>query len=200
MKVIDDFLPPAQFDMLQQAIMSLHFPWFYVDSASVPPEDQHFTQDKTAIETDGFFHILYDRETDTTSFAHQLLDNFYQQLSSRLGFTHRHLIRSRLGMKLPKVGFTKDNYNIPHVDYRFPHETLIYYINDCDGDTFMFNEWFNMLHPEKSMNGKETYTVQERITPKANRLVWFNGFQSHTASNPIESSRRIIINVNLEPL
>lgn len=199
MKIIDNFLPQEQFDSLQSIIMSWQFPWFYTEYSSVPPEDRELYKDKMAMETEGFCHMMYDRE-NSDSFTHKILDDFYHVLANRLGFTKRHLIRTRLSMKFPKIGFTKDHYNIPHVDYYNPHETLIYYLNDSDGDTIIFDEWFNIANPDKSLNGKEEFTVKDRVSPKANRLLWINGLQYHTASNPIESKRRIIININLEPL
>lgn len=195
MKILDNFLPARQFAELQNTIMARGFPWFYVETVSLPSEDQHFIKDKMAKETDGFYHILYDREQNITSFADPALENFYQAVERQLGYTKNHLIRSRLSLKMPKIGFTTENYNLPHVDYYFEHDTIIYYINDCDGDTRFFNEYY--IKDEEEIT---KFSVKEMITPKANRLVIFNGLQYHTASNPFNFSRRIVININYEKL
>ena len=34
----------------------------------------------------------------------------------------------------------KSKLHAPHVDFHVPHYTLLYYANDSDGDTFIFNE------------------------------------------------------------
>jgi hypothetical protein len=120
-------------------------------------------------------------------------------MEKELGFTQNHLIRVRMSIKFQKQGFTSNNYNIPHVDYCYPHETLILYLNDSDGDTRIFNEWSTYTGKGTAI-GPESFTTQTRVTPKANRLIWFNGLQYHTASNPIEETKRAIININLEPL
>ena len=54
--IIDNFLPPEQFAKLQEAVFKMgNFPWFYVESASLKPEDNDVV-DKFAVETDGFYH------------------------------------------------------------------------------------------------------------------------------------------------
>jgi hypothetical protein len=196
MKIFDNFLPDYEFGVLQTRIMHHQFPWFYIDHVSIPDEDGKLINDPQAVETDGLFHVLYDREFETESFTNEIVNALYQQIEIKLGFTADHLIRSRLSMKFPKLGFTENNYNLPHVDYYYPHDSIVYYINDSDGDTRIFNEEFatDQTHPTTM------FTTKQRITPKANRLIWFNGFQYHTASNPLTTARRVIININLEPL
>lgn len=196
MKIFDNFLPDHQFRALQTEIMHHQFPWFYIDRVSIPDEDGKLIDDPLAIETDGMFHVLYDREFNTESFANEILQTLYQQITTKLGFTENQLIRSRLSMKFPKLGFTEKNYNLPHVDYYYPHATIIYYINDSDGDTRIFNEEFKSDHSHPTTK----FTTKQCITPKANRLIWFNGFQFHTASNPLTTTRRVILNINLNPL
>jgi|TARA_B110000503_G_scaffold65815_3_gene103354 hypothetical protein len=194
-KTLDNFMPEHEFLELKDIMMSNNFPWFYVEDVSLPPEDRHFVKDDLALETDGFYHTLYDRESKQESFAHNLLRKFYQQVVEQLGYTSDHLIRSRMSLKLPKIGFTPENYNLPHVDYYYPHTSMIFYINDSDGDTRMFEQIFTENNPERNK-----FNVQHRISPKANRLVVFNGLQYHTASNPFLFSRRVIININFESL
>jgi hypothetical protein len=71
--------------------------------------------------------------------------------------TNIHRIRAVMTCKDSSFG---DYYNVPHVDIPMPHKTLIYYVNDSDGDTVIFKErWF----------GKNDYaakTVAKTITPK----------------------------------
>jgi len=197
MHVIDNFLPDLEFAKLQEYIMSVNFPWFYCEHVSLPPGENAII-DPLAVETDGFHHIFYDKEYEVESFAVECLNNFFKRLEEQLGFTENHFIRIRSSMKSPKLGFTAENYNLPHVDYFFPHETMIYYLNDSDGDTRIFDQKF--LQNKNDWDKEPDYfTTHARIAPKANRLLWISGSRYHTASNPIESKRRLILNVNLLP-
>lgn len=195
-QIIDNFLPTDVFLNLQEKVLSRHFPWFYCENVSLDPQD-NCVKDQLAIETDGYAHVFYDKLWDVKSFTYDYLKDFLKSIE-QFGYTEKHLIRARASIKSPKENFTQDNYNLPHVDYFFPHETMIYYLNDSDGDTRIFNQKFVYTGNSYGI-GFDTFTTEQRITPKANRLVWFDGFIYHTASNPINDNRRIILNINLEP-
>jgi hypothetical protein len=197
LKIIDNFLPDLDFKELQEKIMHHEFPWFYIDQVSLPPNHNPIV-DLLAKETDGFNHIMFDRDVKALSFTFEYFTEFFNQLA-QFGFTDKQLIRARASMKMPKIGFTEDNYNLPHVDYYYPHHSLIYYMNDSDGDTRVFDQWFTPV-PGQVGIGYDKFTTEARISPKANRLVWIDGLQYHTASNPINSSRRVIVNINLDPI
>jgi hypothetical protein len=67
-----------------------------------------------------------------------------------------------------------------HVDYNFPHLVLLYYINNTDGDTILY----------------EGDRIIEKITPRRRRCVLFDGSITH-ASSSSTLSPRIVINNNL---
>jgi hypothetical protein len=190
MKLIDNFLDESNFSTLKNFVESMDFPWFYIPTVSLPPDA--IVTDTLAKETSGFNHTVFDHETNLKSFFFQSMPLILTTFEEKFQIKIKKLLRIRLGMKHPKIGFTEQNYNLPHVDYFYPHGTLIYYINDSDGDTFVFNEFFN------EQDGEPTkFSVQQRVTPRANRMLYLeNGLQYHTASNPIMTDRRMIININ----
>lgn len=59
--------------------------------------------------------------------------------------------------------------------------TAIYYVNDSDGNTIIFDE---------------DLKVRKVITPKKGRLVLFHGHSLHAGQPPIHSNKRIVINYN----
>lgn len=186
MKVIDNFLPEEEFKKLQSTILGDDFPWYFLETVSrpkgsyVPPG---------SIETFGWFHNFYSKADNINSYSLEFIDPMLNKL-----FEYEQgdadFIRIRASLKTQKKGFTAEHYNVPHVDYDFPHMSAIYYLNDSDGDTRMFKERFNGFpEPDK-------FTVCERISPKPNRMVIFDGLTYHTASNPIDYETRTIININ----
>jgi len=67
-----------------------------------------------------------------------------------------------------------------HVDSQEPHTVCIYYVNNSDGDTIILGDNGNL----------------ERVAPKANRLIVFNGRYLHTGHSPSRHKNRILINAN----
>ena len=187
MQVIDNYLPADQFKFLQDNVLAYEFPWFYQQHVSLPPEDGNLITDPNAVETFGYSHTVYDAETNYRGYFEMFEPLLYKlkQDIPTIKFT-----RIRLSMKTYKKGFTRENYNLPHVDYTSPHKTLIYYINTSDGPTWVFNEKFTGF-PEPTQ-----YTVKDKIDPVENRMLFIDGLQYHTASNPIDNDRRVIVNIN----
>ena len=73
--------------------------------------------------------------------------------------------------------------------------SAVYYINDSDGDTFLFNE---VVTDETVL--PERLTVAVRITPKKNRLLIFESNRYHASSNPRISDSRFVINTIFVPV
>lgn len=84
-----------------------------------------------------------------------------------------------------------------HIDNEQPNnKTLVYYINDSDGDTFLFDKLFDEKTKEYDLN------VLVRIEPKQGRCAVFDTARFHAPSNPIYFPRRYLLNINFieEPL
>lgn len=79
-------------------------------------------------------------------------------------------------------------YNQPHVDAEVPSWSIVYYLNDSDGDTVIFNE----MYTDKTTPLK--LTVKERVSPKKNRAVLFEANRYHASSNPVVSQARFVLN------
>jgi hypothetical protein len=199
LKVIDNFLDTDSFNKLTSVVLGEKFPWFFAEQVSLDPKDAHMITDPLAVETWGFHHVVFERAWSIKSFSYEFFEPFFQQIYHELGYNQEHLIRARLSAKFQKQGFTCDNYNLPHIDYFYPHASLIYYLNDSDGDTRVFDQHYEYNSATIADMPLE-FTTQTRITPKANRLVIIDGLQYHTASNPVSANRRVIFNINFRPL
>lgn len=77
---------------------------------------------------------------------------------------------------------TGKKHHAPHVDLNYPHTSLIYYVNDADGDTVFFE--------------KDYKTIMQSVTPRKGRAVLFNGLIPHAAGIPTNGPR-CIVNYNL---
>lgn len=198
LQIFDDFLEQKTFGEISEFVLSTKFPWFYGEHVSLDPAEADGMEDPLAVETWGFHHSIYEKEWDVKSFTYKIFEPLIEKIIRDFGFSHDHLIRARTSLKFQKQDHTSDNYNIPHVDYCFPHESFIFYLNDSDGDTRIFDEWHD---PGRSNTDMVTiFNTQARVIPKANRLIWINGLQYHTASNPINNHKRVIANINFLPL
>jgi len=83
-------------------------------------------------------------------------------------------------------------YNPPHVDVAQPgFLSLIYYVNDSDGDTVIFDKFHK--------DGHNNLTPIARIPPKKGSAVLIPSDIFHSSSCPINTLRRMVVNIILQP-
>ena len=81
-------------------------------------------------------------------------------------------------------------YNTPHIDFSDDftrkHYTALYYVNNSDGDTIIFDQ---------KKRSKE-YSIHTRISPEKGKLCIFDGEHFHASSRPKKCEFRIVITLN----
>jgi hypothetical protein len=186
--IIENFLNQEEYEVIKNFVFGPSLRWYYSPHVSLGTHDHHI-KDKMAIDTFGFNVEIFDKETQygdelALSYMVPIMNNII-----KINGPDTQFLRIRMGFKTFKHGFNSDNYNLPHIDYHFPHKTFILYMNETDGDTFVFNE----VYANEDLT---EFTIKERINPVENRAVILDGYQYHTASNPINHDTRVIININ----
>ena len=101
------------------------------------------------------------------------------QFKKRAKFPIGDIIRMKSNLTLQKDNGNK--YNYIHIDEDKEHYSLIYYVNDTDGNTVLFNN---------------TSIVKE-VEPKKGRILAFDGNVLHANRMPKNSNARCILNINM---
>lgn len=199
MQIIENLIPKNWQEDLLKISKELPFQYSEATSYKIEGEPDDFMKQG--------WDIFVDENTiDTYQYVNAPLikrDNFFSP--SCMNFLPlTYLIEERLGQKILDVrrikinclnhipNFTKNNYNLAHTDGTEDLLTVIYYLNDSDGDTFVFNEFHD---PEKLI---DQLTVKARVTPKMGNALVIPSRQFHASSNPINTPSRFVINFLLE--
>jgi hypothetical protein len=183
--IIDDAIPEAQQQLLEKIFTDFNLQWNYVK------EGVDYTHDsiKTnyTINSFQYVHSVYaDAQQKSPTFS------YFTSLLSAIPFTFKELLRIKVNSTSVSCNTSNDTCGAPHTDFVPPPDellTAIYYINDSDGDTFIFNESF----------GSNTLSIKQRIKPKRGRLVVFNGKLYHSGNYPTTDKPRIVANINFFP-
>jgi len=112
---------------------------------------------------------------------------------------------SRITPRLQTMLSSNNEINDVHVDEERNHYVIIFYPHNIDGNTTLYNQTTLDLSYSKfiKMNFKEkkeatkNFTIFQKITPKENRVVVFNGNRYHASSSPSKGPR-CIININID--
>lgn len=195
MQIIKDLLPKSWQEDLLDSLKDVT--WVHQKGTSYKTGEGTFIQgmdvfvDENTVDSVQFVH--YAMLGPERSFMFAYLKPIMYMIEERIGKKIKLLHRIKINHQAPIPNFTTDNYNIPHSDDANPLLwSLIYYVNDSDGDTVMFNERYNYDWAIKKL------TIAERVTPEAGKAILFPASQFHASSNPINTPNRYVINFVFE--
>jgi hypothetical protein len=197
--VIDDnFLSDEEIDYLQKTMYSWEnkFSWIHVPAGNTDTGNYRAVNTKNTNNSMQFTHIAKLGKIEYSNFskdAEKVLYKFCKKNNIEVIDIFR--IKANL---IPKQSDYLQT-NMPHVDDVIDiipehtdgeHYVFLYYVNDSDGPTVIFNEKYN---GEK----KDIFSVKQKIKPVAGRGIFFNADQYHASSIPKKTNLRCIININL---
>lgn len=199
MIVDDEFLTPEEI-LEMQKIMYLEqpsgFPWLFSLHSSRKLEDNAAFYGAGYHDNFQFVHPIQSLDNEYSPFA-PFARNVLNKFTEKNKIKVNQITRMKANLIVNDSRDIED-VNTPHVDRngdvdlsQYPGKlyVLLYYVNDSDGDTTMFEERYT---------GKpvESLTEISKITPRAGRAVFFDGDQYHAAASPKTSNLRCVININ----
>lgn len=182
--VIDNFLESSYHQHILHELDSCNVPWYYQNSISYPEDHPANRNDLGNFG----FAIWLKKEEEWSNFP---ITTFIIPFCLKVkdATNTKSVIRARIDMTMfNPLG----HMHQPHIDSNVPHIASVYYVNDSDGDTVIYNETYNGNEKEET----KSLTIKEKISPKANRLLLFDGKYYHTGHSPSKHKNRIIINSN----
>ena len=181
---ISGFLSPEKKDNIEEYFLDSKFPWFYHPKTVQSSEDTVF--DDFGFHTHNF---LLEGECQSPFMKDILtlvdLGKFMKEygLGDQLYNAHVNLFLQR----------DRDVIPHPHIDFRnWKHTVILYYVNDCDGDTIFYNKCEN----DSLMDVEEW----KRESPKKGDFVVFDGSIYHSPCCPVENRSRFTLNFDCKVL
>jgi len=176
--VIDDIIPKSYQDEIEKAIFDNdNFNWFLLKDV---------TRGGNTFNNYGFNHALkYEDGSIGSNFLSFFIPLVYMA-TEKTNLKYNNIIKARAFLQTLR---NNKSYNIPHVDLQYPHLVFLYYVNDSDGDTFLFEETLeDTPNPQKDYQ----FNTKQFVSPKKGRGLLFNGNRYHASSNPTKLPRCVI--------
>lgn len=185
-KLFKDLLPASYHEILCREFKN-NVDWKFTDSASGVYDnyDKNNSNIKDSIQ---FVHSIAE-DNNGISPVYSLVLPIIWFFEKESGLTVKNILRIKANCLTNNGNDIK--YNAPHIDVTKPgYASLIYYVNDSDGDTILFNEYYEG-YPIS------TFSQQKQITPKKGKLVMFPSKLFHSGNFPVLSPFRSVINLNV---
>ena len=110
----------------------------------------------------------------------------------KINFKRKDCLQGRSFLQLP-LNLKDRSIDAPHVDADIDHMVILYYVNDSDGDTVIYENKFTSYDDVPHINDLR---ILKKVSPKAGRVVMFNGKHWHTSHQP-EYNVRCVVNYNV---
>lgn len=111
--------------------------------------------------------------------------------------------RAKINKTTPHNIDLNEEFRLLHVDRPIQHVVMIYYINDSDGDTLIFDDKNNknLKNIKEFFNYNnfldlKNFELNKSISPKKGRVVIFDGSLWHYGKYPTFGERNVV-NINL---
>jgi hypothetical protein len=191
---IENIIPEDYQNHLLTLMTGWNFPWVF--NPTMVSGDDCFKDDKE--NHAGFNHFFYEKNERTSQFF-DIIYPLVLSITSQTNTQFNRLIRMRANLTLGNPQST-GGHHMAHIDSFFPHWNAIYYVNDNNGDTVIFNEtnedYDSGIDDIMRIKANE-FTIKHRVTPKKGKLVMFPGKYYHSSSVATDSKFRCVININL---
>jgi len=156
--------------------------------------DPEFTEDDRVVDTPSGVYFFYSDNKNWKHEPNQFLIRYgkkiAEQVAKDLNLKIKQYIRMKVNVLFNDCNVKQGQFNAPHKDTKNPNTiSLIYYVDDCDGDTVVFTD-FN----------KDAKTLGEpkRFPPVCGNVLALESMMYHASSNPTNYNRRFVINVVFE--
>ena len=165
------------------------FPWYYTSDVTDASHEGPF-QGRF-----GFGHEYVTAEEGVISNFHNLFLGLIKNSCKKLKIKKVDVLQGRSFLSTP-TNIPREDVDTPHYDMDAPHFVMLYYVNDSDGDTLIYNEKSNFAD---QFPDRIDFTLKKKVSPKQGRVVLFNGIHWHTAQQP-NHNLRCIVNYDLRDL
>ncbi len=190
MIILDNVLPPSYVNAIEYEAHQQRYLYSIQTSAKNisykgPVLDTSNTYDCGQLECTLFHQSLQQPTSDFFSQLKPLVFTVQDIMGDSIKL--ESMFRCKVNIMWQKESFPENHWNVVHQDSDDESVSILYYVNDSDGDTYLFDQFY-----EKDV--LPNLTVAKRVTPKRNRVVVFDGRRYHASSNPRNSRERIVIN------
>lgn len=181
MIIDDDFL---SVDVVKEIEQSLTNDAHWVLTKELISRDFKFNVDVETYHGFQFNHVFFaghKQRSDLYDLALRTLEQFCLKNNISL----RAIMRAKANMTFPDSNVDVELTKAVHTDHSWPHLVFLYYVNDADGDTILYNETYDDNKPM-------VLTEMSRVSPKAGRAICFQGLHYHSPLVPTKGYRMVI--------
>jgi len=187
-KVYDDVLPKKIVQDLEHLFSNTPVKFVFAPGTVDQDQVEGITEHKNIVDTPQIVHMVYGGNRAESEYWPDIKSLLYF-IEDRVGIDIIGIDRVKANILTPHPKAHKNSFNMPHTDRYVDHQglnwySLVYYINDSDGDTFLFEQYAGET--------LDADRIAKRVPPRKGSFVIFDSTRWHASSNPSKGHRMIL--------
>lgn len=191
MLIYNNFLPKQYQEELLQVMGGVQFPWNYQETTLSPKPSTRCVRVDPYKDSPYLHHLFFRDDRATVSPYFGLVKPILLFFEHKTGEKIKQTVRVVGNLLLPT---TVSEIGIPHIDTDSNTgarlKTILYYINDIDGSTHIFNEKY-------TGDKLDNVSLSTTVVPEMGKCIVFDSDRFHSSSTPT-LGRRMVINIIVE--
>ncbi len=191
-KVIDNLLTPTYADNLEHDVNNT---LYYSYNEYTVAQGIHYNgpvyKDENTYDVGQMSCVItyQDRQFPFSWYAERLKVLMYTIVDKVPEVQFNGISRLKANLLVQQPHAPAGHYNTPHQDSTDNTYSALYYCNDSDGDTVLFDQFY------EEGKAPDKFTIAQRIQPKKNRLIVFESNRFHASSYPVDTKARFVFNM-----
>ena len=191
--IFNDIISKENQNILEEYFKSVENLWSYGNNLDYMNNDTFFPQFVIPIYDKDFSAAKYDKNIK------DIIDTIQLNVVNNLKLENVQKYRIKINKNpIHKIKPNEDIRSGIHIDRFEPHISIIYYINDTDGDTCFYEYNDNVRNWMKDIESENFHKFKEirKSSPKKGTVCVFDGMIPHHGSYPTKEER-YVINMNI---
>ena len=189
--ILDDLFVKDYQDQIEDCMFDVNWRFNNDNVLGTSTFDSKYRHFVNPLEYDIAPGVVADLLTPLNSKVFEKIRLMIRDVCNKINFNIEKIERCQgaIGAFIPN----KTRKNTIHTNRDVPHLVLLYYVNDSDGDTILYDKTiedipYSVQYPDEYCDMNITHNV----TPKKGRVLVFDGRYYHSPSSPTKSMRCII--------
>jgi hypothetical protein len=193
-QIIENIIPSSYQNFIENLCDNKDFPYFWTPKISYNPNDTKFNNPLIK-NPPGWTHNVFDIDKGENSLAFPHIRPVLFFLEEKTGVKVDVIKRIRIRRTTNQIDYKPENFTPPHVDLGSiePYWSLVYYVDDSDGDTILFDKEYKEGDPDNLFEETSHKELLRSKPIKGNGLL-FKGKTYHSGNCPCFSNKRTVIN------
>ena len=182
--LIENCIGEKEQNILESYVSNSKFPWGFYEG-TILKSDIEYTNSciiEKGINPPQFSHFVSVNNNPNIVFFQSIFNFIATHYNTNI-----HILKCKFNLLTKRED---GQHHYPHTDIDDFNEEIksaIYYVNNSDGDTYLFDQFAPKTNDDA--------TIHKTFTPKKGSILMFDSRRFHSSSSPLNTEKRIVLNI-----